>query len=65
MVYLTFPDDFDYSTNHTGPYDQGDPTAELGLIGHHEKHDILIIPGNLPHLDVQDNEPEQTCAFST
>ena len=63
MVYLTFLDDTDYSANRTGPYDQGDPTAKL--IGYHEKHNTLIIPGNLPYLHVQDNEPKQTCVFST
>ena len=64
MVYLTFPDDVDYSGNHTGPYDQGDPMAELGLIGYHEKHNILVIPGDLPYLHAQDNEPKWTCVFS-
>ena len=34
--------------------------AELGLIGYHEKHNILVIPGDLPYLHAQDNEPEQT-----
>ena len=64
MVYLTFPDDIDYSANCTGPYDQGDPTAELRLVGYHEEHNILIIPGDLPYPHVQDNKPESTCAFS-
>ena len=33
---LTFPDDVDYSANHTGPYDQGDPMVELILVRYHK-----------------------------
>ena len=35
-----------------------------GLIRYHEKHNILIIPGDLPYLHMQDNEPEWTCAVA-
>ena len=44
-VYLTFPDNIDYSANCTGPYDQGDPLSKLRLIGYHkELHHILRSP---------------------
>ena len=39
--------------------------AKLRFIRYHEKHNILIIPTDLPCLHMQDNEPEQTCSFST
>ena len=47
-VYLTFPDNTDYSGNRTDPYDQGDPPSEVGLIGYHKEHIIFIIAGD-PH----------------
>ena len=65
MIYLTFMDDIDYSANCTGPYDQGDPMAELRLVGYHEKHHILVIPQDLSYLHTQDKKPKLTCAFST
>ena len=43
MAYLTFSDNIDYSVNHTGPYNQGDPLSELGLIGYHKEHSVFII----------------------
>ena len=43
MVYLTFPDNIDYSSNRTGPYDQGNPPSEVRLIGYHKEHSIFII----------------------
>ena len=43
---------------------KGDPMAELRFVGYHEKSNIFIVPGDLPYLYMQDNKPEQTCAFS-
>ena len=43
MVYLTFPDNINYSSNCTGPYDQGDPSSKVGLIGYHKEHSIFVI----------------------
>ena len=63
MIYLAFLDDVDYPANHTGSYDQGDPLAELRLIGHHKEHNVLIVPCDLPYLYVQDNETEQARTF--
>ena len=65
MVYLTFSDNIDYSANHTGPYDQGDPLSELGLIRYHKEHSIFIISCDPLYLDMQDDEPEWTSTFPT
>ena len=42
MVYLTLSDNIDYSADHAGPYDQGDPPSKLRLIRDHQEHCVFI-----------------------
>ena len=65
MVYLALSDNIDYSANSAGPYDQGDPPSELGLIGHHQEHHVFVISCNPLHLHMQDDKPEWTSTFPT
>ena len=64
-VYLTFLDNSDYSSNRTGPHDQGDPPSKVGLIGYHKEHSIFIIACNSLCLHMQDDEPKWTSTFPT
>ena len=63
MIYLTLSDNIDYSADSVGPYHQGDPPSEFGLIGHHQEYCIFIISCDAPHLHMQDDKPEWTSTF--
>ena len=62
-VYLTLLDNIDYSSNRTGPYDQGNPLSKVRLIGYHKENHIFIIACDPPYLHAQDDEPKRTSMF--
>ena len=57
-VYLALTANVDKSADSAGPHNQRDPSSEIGLIGHHQEHRILIISCNTSHLHTKDDKPE-------